>query len=242
MKWLEAAWPAPSQVVAGVTTREAGASQGVYAAGNVGDHVGDQPGAVTANRQRLRETLPGLQAISWLTQVHGTDVVAASAEESQRADAQYSVARGLGCAVMSADCLPVLFCNQRGDWVAAAHAGWRGLAAGVLEATVARYPGDPAELLAWLGPAISAARFEVGPEVRDAFAAVSPGAAACFIDSPNPGRYLGNLYALARQRLSAAGLTGIHGGGFCTYMDGRRFYSYRRDGETGRMASLVYLR
>jgi hypothetical protein len=144
------------------------------------------------------------------------------------------------CAVLTADCLPVLFCDRAGRWVAAAHAGWRGLAAGILERTVARATAPPAELMAWLGPAIGPAAFEVGDEVRAAFVADDAGAARCFTPSP-AGRWLADLYALARRRLAAAGVSWIGGDGECTYSDPRRYYSYRRDGVTGRMASLVWL-
>lgn len=250
-------WPAPANVVAVCTTRLGGVSAAPFDSLNLGDHVGDDPAAVAANRAALLSACPGLNAIGWLQQVHGVEVVSADAAHSVVADAQFTRTKGLGCAVMTADCLPVLFCDDRGTQVAAAHAGWRGLCAGVLEQTVATFP-DPAHLLAWLGPAIGPTAFEVGAEVRVQFlaqsAAVDRAATAnCFRPAIKAGHYLADIYALARLRLAAAGVTAIHcgesggenggesGEEFCTVADPLRFYSYRRDGVTGRMASLIYL-
>jgi YfiH family protein len=243
--FLRPDWPAPANVVALTSTRIGGASTAPFNALNLGDHVGDEPAAVVRNRQQLVEACPGLAAISWLEQVHGVAVVAAESGPAQRADAQFTAVAGLGCAVMTADCLPVLFCDYAGTRVAAAHAGWRGLRAGVVEATVATFP-DPAQLLAWLGPAIGPVNFEVGAEVRTQFIDASPSAhrdatAACFTVAADAGHFLADIYELARLRLRAVGVTAIYGGGLCTVADPQRFYSYRRDGVTGRMASLIYL-
>jgi YfiH family protein len=211
---------------------------------NLGDHVGDDAAAVAANRKMLLDHCAGLHAIGWLEQVHGANVVVADTQRKQCADAQVTRERGLACAIMTADCLPVLFCDRSGTQVAAAHAGWRGLCAGVLEKTVAEFD-DPAQVLAWFGPAIGPINFEVGPEVREQFLAATPALSApiatCFQASAKPQHFLLDIYTLARLRLRAVGLTAIYGNGFCTVADRRRFYSYRRDGRCGRMASLIYL-
>jgi YfiH family protein len=238
-------WPAPANVAALTTTRVGGISAAPFDSLNLGDHVGDDPAAVAENRQRLIDACPGLSAISWLTQIHGTEVVAADTAGEQRADAQFTDQQELGCAVMTADCLPVLFCDRDGHRVAAAHAGWRGLCAGILERTVERFV-DPAAVLAWLGPAIGPQRFEVGAEVRTQFLDhASPmqhaDIAMCFRPSERDGHFLADIYALARIRLRASGVNAIYGGGLCTVTDRAHFYSYRREGVTGRMASLIYL-
>ncbi len=237
-------WPAPAHVCALTTTRLGGVSEAPFESLNLGDHVGDDPAAVSANRQRLLDRCAGLSAISWLEQVHGTDIVEASARHKQRADAQFTRSQSIACAIMSADCLPVLFCDGAGAQVAAAHAGWRGLCHGVLENSVARFD-DPAQVLAWLGPAIGPANFEVGAEVREQFLAATPALApqldSCFIPAAKPRHYLADIYSLARLRLQAVGVTAIYGGGWCTLADSARFYSYRRDGRCGRMASLIYI-
>jgi len=247
-RFIEARWPAPVGVLALCTTRQGGSSVAPYESFNLASHVGDRESAVQENRQRLAAALPAEVAFSWLDQVHGTAVVEAGyAGSVPVADAQWSRRRGVACAVLTADCLPVLLCSDTGCVVAAAHAGWRGLCAGVLESTVAAMQVAPGRLLAWLGPAIGPSTFEVGPEVREAFLAASASAVigstqACFV--PSPGRrhhWYADLYALARVRLSALGVTRIYGGDFCTYSDRGRFFSYRRDGQTGRMASLILL-
>jgi polyphenol oxidase len=242
-------WPAPASVLALCTTRCGGSRAAPYAGFNLAHHVGDSERAVAANRSTLLSALPDAVEVSWLSQVHGTVVVeAGQGGPYPIADAQWSRRPGVACAVLTADCLPVLLCSAAGDVVAAAHAGWRGLQAGVLEATVGAMNSSPDQLLAWLGPAIGPAAFEVGPEVRDEFlAAASPSEqsaiAACFVPNPGrPGHFFADLYALARVRLGALGVTRVFGGGLCTYSDPERFYSYRRDGQTGRMASLVVLR
>ncbi|WP_312934884.1 peptidoglycan editing factor PgeF, partial [Stutzerimonas nitrititolerans] len=236
--WLVPDWPAPARVRACVTTRSGGISQPPFDSFNLGDHVDDAPEAVAENRGRLRQILdvqPG-----WMSQVHSVEVVQADPSRLQVADANWSDKPGIACAVLTADCLPVLFCDRAGTRVAAAHAGWRGLAGGVLEATVEALgsPGD--QLLAWLGPAIGPEAFEVGPEVREAFVSQQAAAAEAFRPSHNAGRFMADLYRLARIRLAAIGLVEVHGGGFCTFND-PRFYSYRRAARTGRFASLIWL-
>lgn len=235
-------WPAPPVVRAVSTTRAGGTSRGPYATLNLGTGAGDDPAAVAENRRRLAEGT-GLPAEpAWLQQVHGTVVVEATPEPRRAADADAAFARGPGavCAVLTADCLPVLLASRRGTVVAAAHAGWRGLSAGILEAVISRM-GEPAdELLAWLGPAIGQAAFEVGPEVRRQFLDADPGCKGCF-EAGRGDRWHADLAGIARRRLHAAGLASVFGGGFCTYRDRDRFFSFRRDGECGRMASLIWL-
>ncbi len=233
-------WPAPCRVRALSTTRVGGISTAPWNSFNLGDHVGDVPARVQVNRRILRET-GGLPAEPrWLEQVHGCGV-STPVFPRRRADACFSNRAGEVCAVLTADCLPVLFCNDSGTAVAAAHAGWRGLADGVLERTIACFQGPPSSLLAWLGPAIGPAHFEVGPEVRAAFVSGHAEAASAF--RPGRGdRWFADIWALARQRLKSAGVSRIYGGGRCTYEEEERFYSYRRDGKTGRMASLIWLK
>lgn len=242
-------WPAPAGVHAAVTTRVGGVSPAPWDSLNLGTHVGDDPARVRENRARLQAalvTLAPAQAPQWLNQVHGTRVVEAEPDAVRRthslpdADAVTTTAQQLPCVVMTADCLPVFFCDQAGTRVAVAHAGWRGLCDGVLEATLAVFP-EPAQVMAWLGPAIGPEAFEVGEEVREAFLARQPAAAAHFRPSPNAGRFLADIYGLARLRLAAAGVTIVRGGGLCTFSDRERFFSYRRDGQTGRMASVIWL-
>lgn len=223
-------WPAPPRVRSLVTTR---------AFGNLAGHVGDDPAAVAARRAELRRRLPAEPL--WLNQVHGNRcVVAETALAGVDADAATARTPGRVCAVLTADCLPVLFCDEAGTTVAAAHAGWRGLAGGVLEATVAAMAVPASALLAWLGPAIGPAAFEVGGEVRDVFIAADAEAAAAF-SAKGGDKWLCDLYALARRRLARAGVRRVFGGGLCTYSDQGHFYSYRRDRETGRMATLVWI-
>ncbi len=234
-------WPAPDSISARVTTRKGGCSQAPFATFNLGDHVGDDPAAVASNRRLLRETLSLPGKPRWLEQVHGMRVVdAAAAGQTEKADASYVRQPGIVCAVMTADCLPVFFCAADGSEVAVAHAGWRGLAAGVLEATVEAMTTPAGEMLAWLGPAIGPEAFEVGEEVRMAFVRKNPAAEAAFSKKQN-GKWLADIYALARIRLGEAGVTHISGGGFCTFKNAEQFFSYRRDGATGRMASLIWI-
>ncbi len=241
MKLLTPDWPAPSWVRAFVTTRPGGSSTGAYASLNLGDHVGDDPQTVAANRERLSKAQALPAEPRWLQQVHGRAVVDLAAAPPQPvADGAVSFAPPAVCAILTADCLPVLFCDRKGSRVGAAHAGWRGLAAGVLAETVARLNCAPAELMAWLGPAIGPDAFEVGAEVRAAFLAKDSAGAACF-RANRAEHWLADIYELARRELRALGLSEIYGGGFCTYTERERFYSYRRDGVTGRMAALIWL-
>ncbi|MBW7931702.1 MAG: peptidoglycan editing factor PgeF [Gammaproteobacteria bacterium] len=237
-------WPAPAAVHAFATTRGGGVSSGAWASLNLGDHVEDDPAAVAENRRRLSHAAGLPREPRWLVQVHGRAVAdAAVAPRRTPADAMVSRLPGAVCAVLSADCLPVLFCDERGSCVAAAHAGWRGLAAGVLEATVAALVAGGTrtrELMAWIGPAIGAAAYEVGEEVRSAFLAVDAGAAAGFSANAR-GRWQLDLAGLARRRLAAAGIGRVYGGQHCTYSDPQRFFSHRRDGRCGRQAALVWI-
>ncbi|MDX5371828.1 MAG: peptidoglycan editing factor PgeF [Pseudomonadaceae bacterium] len=236
--WLLPDWPAPASVRACVTTRAGGVSQAPFDGLNLGDHVDDDPAAVAANRARLVEALGCRPA--WLQQVHSADVVEADPRQVPAADASWSTSPGVACTVLTADCLPALFCDRAGTRVAAAHAGWRGLAGGVLENTVAALGVEPAELLVWLGPAIGPQSFEVGAEVREAFVTRHAEAERAFVPSANAGKYLADLYTLARIRLAAIGIDAVHGGGLDTFSD-PRFFSYRRAARTGRFASLVWL-
>jgi YfiH family protein len=235
--WLPAEWPPVPGIVAGCTLRTGGVSRGAYRSLNLGAHVGDDPQAVAENRRRFLADV-GLPAEpAWLGQVHGT-AVSVDPAPGIEADACYTTRAGAVCAVLVADCLPVLIAAADGSEVAAAHAGWRGLAAGVLENTIAGFRSDRETLLAWLGPAISQAAFEVGDDVRDAFLAQDARAAGCFLANER-GRWQADLYGLARQRLRAAGVTRVVGGDFCTFADAERFFSYRRDGQCGRMAAFI---
>ncbi|TWI54340.1 hypothetical protein IQ22_02203 [Pseudomonas duriflava] len=237
--WLIPEWPAPANVRSCATTRLGGVSQGAYASLNLGDHVQDDPGAVLENRQRLVSTL-GCQP-AWLRQVHGLSVVEAQPDRILEADAVWTSTPGVAATIMTADCLPVLFCNRAGSRVAAAHAGWRGLVNGILEATVATLDSPPDDILVWLGPAIGPDAFEVGPEVKAAFIREQASAEAAFRPSLNQGRFMADLYQLARLRLAQQGIHAVYGGGLCTYTDEDRFFSYRRSPQTGRMASLIWL-
>jgi YfiH family protein len=240
--WLVPDWPAPPNVRAFVTTRAGGASSGPYASFNLGLRSGEDVAAVERNRAMLAASLPAEPV--WIRQVHGAEVVDAVdvvAGAEPVADASVARVTGRVCAVLTADCLPVLLCDRSGVAVAVVHAGWRGLAAGVIEATVAKMACPAGSLLAWLGPAISQPAYEVGPELRDAFVGRHAEAAAAFRPG-KPGKFHADLYLLARQRLLSSGVQDVYGGGFCTYGDARRFYSYRRDGAaSGRMASVIWL-
>lgn len=237
--WLTPDWPAPANVRACVTTRAGGVSLEPFDSFNLGDHVGDDPVAVAENRRRLTAEL-GCQP-AWLSQVHGIDVVEADPSVVSTADASWSATRGIACTIMTADCLPALFCDRAGTRVGAAHAGWRGLAGGVLEATVDAMGLAPVELLVWLGPSIGPQAFEVGPEVREAFLKGHAEAEHAFLPSANAGKYMADIYELARIRLAVKGVTAVYGGDFCTFTDTEDFYSYRRNACTGRLASLVWL-
>ena len=237
--WIIPDWPAPARVRALITTRSGGVSTGAFASMNLGQRVDDDQQSVRTNRASLRDLLPAEP--KWLLQVHGVDVVDADKlQHPVKADAAVAHNPGSVCAVMVADCLPVLLTDRAGSVVAAAHAGWRGLAAGVLENTVRAMGTASDELLAFLGPAIGPTAFEVGADVRDAFLARNADAASAFV-ARDPGKWRADLFALARQRLRAIGVTHIHGGGLCTYSDPQRFFSHRRDKTTGRMAALIWL-
>jgi YfiH family protein len=239
--WIVPDWRDPSGVKALVTTRAGGVSAGPYASLNLGFSTGDDRHAVEANRNRLRALLP--EEPRWLKQIHGAGVVDAEfAADRPEADAAVAREAGTVCAILVADCLPVLFCDRSGSMVAAAHAGWRGLAAGVIDNTVAaiRRCGIPAEaILAYIGPGIGPAAFEVGEEVRAAFVSRDRAAASAFRPHAT-GKWLADLPALARGALERSGVTAIYGGNLCTYSDPERFFSYRRDKVTGRMAALIW--
>ncbi len=244
-------WAAPPGVRAAFSLRSGGSSAAPWDTLNVGVHVGDDPAAVAENRRRLAYALALPAEPVWLDQVHGTEVwvidgnALPAAVQRPRADAAVTRRAGVVLAIQVADCLPVLFASRDGQVLGAAHAGWRGLAAGVLEATLAAMRVPPAEVVVWLGPCIGPAHFEVGEEVREAFlaaptnAAGSAAAAAAFVPSPR-GRWLCDLPLLARQRLTALGIGQISGGEWCTAADPVRFFSHRRDQRTGRMAALLW--
>ena len=249
--WLVPDWPAPLGVRALFTTRAGGVSAAPFDSFNLGDHVRDDPVAVFANRQRLADVL-GARPV-FLQQVHGTAVATLGSltPDGSLADACVSTQPGLVCTVMVADCLPVLFTDTAGTVVAAAHAGWRGLAGGVLESCLAgvkQQLSAPAEIMAWLGPCIGPLVFEVGEEVREAFVAWRGDADRCFVSQPQAGKYLANLSQLARLRLQAMGVTRLYGNdgtpAWCTVTQSSRFFSHRRDavrlGSTGRMAACIW--
>ena len=240
LDWIIPDWPAPPNVRALVTTRNGGFSTGAWRSMNLGLRE-DDPLSVARNRELLR-AVSGIEPV-WLNQTHGTNVVAVDqALPPDEGDAAIASRPGFAAAVRVADCLPVLFCDSSGTRVAAAHAGWRGLCAGVIEATVAAMHTPAREIIAWLGPAIGRDAFEVGDEVRAAFVARDAGASAAFVAYPGrPGKWLGDLYALATLRLHNAGVVAVHGGGLCTMTDADRFFSYRRDKTTGRMAAMIWL-
>lgn len=242
VEWLEPEWPAPPGVRVISTLRQGGSSVGAYASMNLASHVGDAAASVEANRRLLRRAAQLPAEPMWLEQVHGTEVVVHDGRRSDmpRADAATTRGRGRVCAVLTADCLPVVLADRAGSRVAVAHAGWRGLAQGVVEATVRALHCPPADLIAWLGPAIGQQAFEVGAEVRDAFVARSEKLAGCFAGNER-GRFQADLYGLATAVLAEAGVTAVHGGGWCTASDPTRFFSFRRDGTTGRMATLAWL-
>ncbi|MDD2892779.1 MAG: peptidoglycan editing factor PgeF [Halothiobacillaceae bacterium] len=248
MSFIIPDWPRPPDVRAVQTTRNGGVSGAPYASLNLATHVGDDPAHVQANRQKLRTVLALPSEPRWLEQVHGIEVHLASHENTPphapRADAAYTDQAGIVLAIMTADCLPVLLASRDGQEIAAAHAGWRGLLGGVLEASLSHFRAPPTEIIAWLGPAISQAAFEVGDEVRTAFMQHDPAAHSAFVPSPRSehraGHWQADLYSLARQRLAASGLQNVYGGELCSYSDSVNFYSYRREATTGRMASLIW--
>lgn len=237
-------WPAPANVFSAQSTRSGGISPAPFASLNLGAHVGDSPACVEANRAHLAGCLSLPGAPVWLEQVHGTRVLTLPDDTGNlTADAVVSRTSDQVCSIMTADCLPVLFCDQAGTVVAAAHAGWRGLAAGILETTLQAMAVDPATVLVWLGPAIGPSAFEVGGEVRAAFITHSSLAEHAFtsVGNPQDDKWLADIYQLARLRLVAAGVRQFYGGNYCTYTDSTRFFSYRRDQATGRQASMIWM-
>ncbi|WP_455205873.1 peptidoglycan editing factor PgeF [Kaarinaea lacus] len=241
-QWILPQWPAPSRVHACVTTRVGGVSNASYAAMNLADHVNDDSEAVLENRRLLKQRLdlPGEPA--WLQQTHSTEVIKIDARQhyDPNADGSYTWDTNVVCAVLTADCLPLLLCDVHGQGVAAVHAGWRGLANGIIEQTVEKMGVIAGDLLVWLGPAIGPERFEVGADVLNAFCDNNPQAEKAFTKTAED-RWLADLYHLAKLRLGTLGVTKIYGGDYCTYNDEALFYSYRRDKTTGRMASLIWL-
>ena len=236
--FIQPDWPAPRNVHALQTTRIGGVSVTPYNSLNLGDHVNDRAQHVSQNRQLLAPFVPTEPV--WMKQVHGTRVLdAATSSCIESADAAFTNKTNVVCVTMTADCLPVLLCDQQGSVVAAVHAGWRSLCDGVIEATVKAMPVENNQLMAWLGPAIGPGAFEVGEEVRTQFIDKDKQAEAAF--KPHRSRFLGDLTMIAKQRLNHLGVTNVYGGGLCTYTDTLRFFSYRRDGDTGRMATLIWL-
>lgn len=243
MKIIQPNWAVPRHIHAFTSTRAGGVSQVPFDSLNVGDHVGDNLGDVVANRKILAETYRLPQQPVYLTQTHSTKVLRLPLENGTdlNADAVYTNQPNEVCLVMTADCLPAIFCSRDGKEIAAAHAGWRGLCDGVLEATVAEFACNPSEIQVWLGPAIGPTAFQVGEEVIEQFTAIDPQAREAFVADPiTSGKFFGNLYQIARQRLNKLGITEISGGDYCTYCDAENFFSYRRDKQTGRMATLIW--
>jgi len=242
--WLEADWPAPPGVRALTTLRGGlGHSQPPFDRLNLGLNSGDDPGVVERNRAALVQAAGLPSPPRWLKQVHGIDVARVDALDVAVvpvADAAVTTVPGTVLAILTADCLPVVFASLEGDAIGAAHAGWRGLAAGVLEATVAAMPVAPRHLRAWLGPAAGPQAYEIGEEVRDAFVGLDSGAPVAFV-STRPGHWHVDLYALARRRLATLGITDVHGGTHCTISAPDAFFSHRRDQHTGRMATLAWI-
>jgi len=233
-------WPAPTHVRCVSTTRIGGLSHGVYAGFNLAAHVGDDPKAVTANRERLAQLLGLRTAPLWLTQLHGAEIIdAARARQNVRADGSFTMHPSKVCAVLTADCLPVLLCDKGATRVSAVHAGWRGLLAGILENAVRTLRAPPDELIAWIGPGIGRDAYTVGSELRDRFLQQSPESVTAF--SVSGSRWHADLTVLARQALHRSGVVNVYEHGACTFSDQRRFFSYRRDGRTGRMGTLIWL-
>jgi YfiH family protein len=240
-QWLVPDWPAPARVRAFVTTRAGGVSAGEYESMNLGDRSGDAPANVARNRLIVREHLP--ETPRYMVQVHGTEVAnldRLGENDVATADAAVVSEPGRVGVVLTADCMPLFLCDEKGRRVAVAHAGWRGMSAGVIENTVSAMGLDPARLMAWMGPTIGPQAFEVGPEVREAFMRVDARTEGAFVQH-KPEKYMADLYALARSRLARAGVANVFGGGFCTYRDAGRFFSYRRVRESGRMGAFAWM-
>lgn len=239
-EWITPQWPTPPNVRAASTLRTGGVSSGCHASLNVGLHVGDDPQRVLKNRALLASGLKLPTSPVWLDQQHGCAVVRADNAESRCADASFTAAPGIVCAVMTADCLPVLLCDRDGTKVAAIHAGWRGLAGGIIEAALHELGGG--DLIAWLGPAIGTDAFEVGDEVRSIFSTrLGAASHAAFKAHTTRNKWHADIYRLARLALQEAGVNAVYGGERCTYSEPEHFFSYRRDGQTGRMATLIWL-
>lgn len=240
MRLIQPAWPLPENVSLGWTTRQGGVSTAPFDTFNLARHVGDQDNHITENRARLLTELPGADDIRWLSQTHSRIAVdATQVENGIEADAAFTTQQRLACCVMTADCLPVFFWNEDGSQVAVAHAGWRGLADGILEATLSSF-ASPHTVSCGLGPSIGPDAFEVGEDVLQAFSNW-PEANNCFQPRPEPGKWLADLPALAAAWLKQAGVTAVYASGECTYQQAARYFSYRRDGQTGRMANLIWL-
>ena len=246
MKWIKASWPAPEFIKAGTTVRTGGVSQAPYDSFNLATHVGDEPSQVLQNRQQFLSELKLTTAPHWLEQTHSTEAILLPANETLvKADASYSFEKKTVCVVMTADCLPLLITDKEGSCVAAIHAGWRGLADGIVERTIAQLPAKEESLLVWLGPAIGAKVYEVGEEVYDAFTEADIEAQQAFqevvVQGMSEKHWLFDIYHMATLKLKRLGINHIYGGDFCTFSDEQQFYSYRRDGVTGRMASFIWM-
>lgn len=242
LEYITPDWPAPKNILCATTTRKGGCSQQEYSSLNVGVHVKDDLESIIKNRQLIKQDLQLPNEPVWLEQVHGSSVLSlgGKAPADNTADAAYTNEAGVVCAVLTADCLPVAFCDQAGEHIAVAHAGWRGLVNGVLENTIQEIPVANEKIICWLGPAIGSTKFEVGREVREKFIAKNSLHENAF-QVQGKSKYLANIYQLARNVLVYNCVNEIHGGGLCTYLDEDKFYSYRRDGQTGRMATLIWM-
>ena len=241
INFIEPDWPAPERVGAVCSTRIGGCSQTPFDSFNLALHVGDDPARVRQNRARLRDLLELPAQPEWMRQIHSSRVVKLENDNSREADAAITREPGRVAVVMTADCLPILLCNREGDEVAAVHAGWRGLQAGVIQATLAGMQSPAQQLMAWIGPGISQLHFEVGDEVREAFMAVKPGNAD-FFEAHGPGHWLCDLPGLAQRVLERANVAAVYRDPHCSYRDEKLFYSYRRQADTGRMAALIWIK
>jgi len=246
-EYIQVEWSVPDQIRAFSTTRIGGYSLSQYAGFNLAEHVGDNQESVNKNRSQLISDLELKQSPFWLEQIHSTKVIDARCFYQNnrsivaQADASFTEQPNQVCVVMTADCLPILFCNKQGTWVAAAHAGWRGLADGIIQKTIDCYSGEPNDLVAWFGPAISQQHFEVGADVREIFIKTDPAFSSAFIACREKhDKYRCDLFAISRMILSEYGID-VYGGDRCTFSEPTQFYSYRRDGQTGRMASLIWI-
>lgn len=251
-QWLVPDWPAPPNIKTLVTTRHGGVSKPPYDSFNLASHVNDEGSAVTQNRQLLAQALAGRPSFQWINQVHGNKVLVLdqpaqnfNADDQVDADAIYTQEKDVACGVLTADCLSVFFCDVAGNEIAVAHAGWRGLAAGILQNTLKYFLAEPVSVMAYLGPVIGPCHFEVGNEVRQAFLTqdipeLQNQAPVLFHETGTPGKWMADLYAIAKIILAAQGIKQIYGDPLCTYCEFDQFYSYRRDGDTGRFASLIW--